>query len=50
MFQEDNYVTDVRNPGGEEAEAAELGFTETTPQEVVTQPVNRLIHLLANKY
>lgn len=45
MVPEGNNVTDVGSPGWVEAETAEVRLTETTPQEVITQPINCLIHL-----
>ena len=47
MLPEGENLTDVRSPSRVEAEAAEICLTETIPQEVVTQPVDCLIHLLA---
>lgn len=48
MVPEGNDLTDVGSPGWVEAEAAQVRLTETTPQEVITQPTNGLIHLLAS--
>lgn len=46
MLPEGNHLPDVGSPGRVEAETTEVWLTETTPQEVVTQPDDRLIHLL----
>lgn len=45
MIPEGNNLTDVGSPGREEAKAAEVLLTETTPQKIFAQPVNSLIHL-----
>lgn len=47
MVPEGNNLSDVGSPGRVKAEAAEVWFTETTPKEVITQPIDCLIHLLA---
>lgn len=47
MVPEADNLTNVGSPGWVEAEAAELRLTKTTPKEVITQPINCLIHLLA---
>lgn len=47
MFPEGDDLTDVGSPCRVEAEAAELLLTETAPEEVVTQPIDCFLHLLA---
>lgn len=47
MVPEGNNLTDVGSPGRVEAEAAEVWLTDPAPQEVIAQPINCLIHLLA---
>lgn len=38
-------LTDVWCPGGVKAKAAEIRLTETTTLKILTQPINRLLHL-----
>lgn len=45
MFPEGDDLADVRSPGRVEAETAELGLADATSKKVVTEPVDRFIHL-----
>lgn len=47
MLPKRDHLVHVGSPDGVQAEAAELRLTEATLEKVITQPLNRLIHLLA---
>lgn len=46
MLPQGDHLANVRGPGRVQAEAAELGLAEATPEEIVAEPLDRFVHLV----